>query len=110
MERVPRVTRGRDGWARWGCGGLGTPPTEASESGSAGRRRTAARAEGEHQALELDVEAPLRRRLETSASTRLGQGDPGAAGAEGEGVAVHVRSEEHTSELQSLMRISYAVS
>src|SRR3546814_10240186 len=27
----------------------------------------------------------------------------------GVGVALHVRSEEHTSELQSLMRISYAV-
>src|SRR3546814_3352042 len=36
----------------------------------------------------------------------------GGGEAEGEGVSLiegHVRSEEHTSELQSLMRISYAV-
>src|SRR3546814_8562021 len=31
------------------------------------------------------------------------------AALEGEGIAVNLRSEEHTSELQSLMRISYAV-
>src|SRR3546814_5411620 len=30
-------------------------------------------------------------------------------GAEGSGICVERRSEEHTSELQSLMRISYAV-
>src|SRR3546814_18360975 len=86
MERVPRVTRGRDGWARWGRGGLGTPPTEASESGSAGRTRTAARAEGEHPALDLDLEAALLHRRDKSASTRLGRGAPGAAGAACEGI------------------------
>src|SRR3546814_10058268 len=30
-------------------------------------------------------------------------------GAEGEGPSIYIRSEEHTSELPSLMRISYAV-
>src|SRR3546814_16495402 len=39
------------GAPRGGCGGLGTPPTKAPESGSAARSRTAARAEGEHRAL-----------------------------------------------------------
>src|SRR3546814_9175931 len=33
----------------------------------------------------------------------------GSADAKGVANAVHLRSEEHTSELQSLMRISYAV-
>src|SRR3546814_4602225 len=36
-------------------------------------------------------------------------GDDGAAAAAGQDPAVPTRSEEHTSELQSLMRISYAV-
>src|SRR3546814_1618920 len=45
------------------------------------------------------------------AGDRRGQdaGDAEAAGAAGAGAAGGVRSEEHTSELQSLMRISYAV-
>src|SRR3546814_5331772 len=34
---------------------------------------------------------------------------PGYQGADADGFAVFDRSEEHTSELQSLMRISYAV-
>src|SRR3546814_4225449 len=34
---------------------------------------------------------------------------PGLAGTDAGEIAVHHRSEEHTSELQSLMRISYAV-
>src|SRR3546814_10265668 len=34
---------------------------------------------------------------------------PGQSVAEGVGNLLHLRSEEHTSELQSLMRISYAV-
>src|SRR3546814_9826960 len=43
--------------------------------------------------------------------TRRGRRAPGARGADGAArdVGEHVRSEEHTSELQSLMRISYAV-
>src|SRR3546814_5437590 len=43
---------------------------------------------------------------------RLPAGLPGAAGGDAGrvGLAVPARSEEHTSELQSLMRISYAVS
>src|SRR3546814_1784273 len=47
-----------------------------------------------------------RRRHRIVARRQAGQGDPGVlAGGEVEGP----RSEEHTSELQSLMRISYAV-
>src|SRR3546814_7240502 len=41
-------------------------------------------------------------------SDRLSEEAPGRAGHVGR-VVDHIRSEEHTSELQSLMRISYAV-
>src|SRR3546814_7423509 len=47
------------------------------------------------------------RALDLAAPFPVALGD-GGVGAE-EGVLGHVRSEEHTSELQSLMRISYAV-
>src|SRR3546814_7941897 len=39
----------------------------------------------------------------------LGAGVPGRAGGAADGLQPDLRSEEHTSELQSLMRISYAV-
>src|SRR3546814_10864333 len=45
---------------------------------------------------------------ETRKDDRNGAGKDAADGAAGDG-AVRSRSEEHTSELQSLMRISYAV-
>src|SRR3546814_8184773 len=51
------------------------------------------------------VERYLRRGLEAGVELKSFSG---ASGAEG-GFAVPRRSEEHTSELQSLMRISYAV-
>src|SRR3546814_10002169 len=44
-----------------------------------------------------------------SAPAGLYRIDPGAAPVVGDWVAIAPRSEEHTSELQSLMRISYAV-
>src|SRR3546814_9966125 len=47
------------------------------------------------------VRSPSRRRLE-------GRGAPSSK-SKVNGCAIHRRSEEHTSELQSLMRISYAV-
>src|SRR3546814_8113181 len=49
-----------------------------------------------------------RRRRDGAARALYVRGDPGA-GADGAGRHRAGRSEEHTSELQSLMRISYAV-
>src|SRR3546814_4439530 len=71
----------------------------------------------------LAVIAQLQRQRLAGAIARLGQQRPGAGQSVGIGrrriggrnalviadVAGHERSEEHTSELQSLMRISYAV-
>src|SRR3546814_2056876 len=45
---------------------------------------------------------------QTERNTRIDDGDDAAA-QRGEPADTRVRSEEHTSELQSLMRISYAV-
>src|SRR3546814_3346699 len=45
----------------------------------------------------------------TSAARRTRSRDPRTQGAEDRGYRWRRRSEEHTSELQSLMRISYAV-
>src|SRR3546814_3321486 len=49
--------------------------------------------------------------LEQPAGVRVGDHHPRDVGAEArfQGFEIHPRSEEHTSELQSLMRISYAV-
>src|SRR3546814_148499 len=149
IEGKARAARGR-----WGVGAR-KAPTRAPEGGSAARRRTTARAEGEHQALprrrssasaskHLDVEPDLhdvavlddvvlaldaelpdllglvpRAELEElvpvddlgpdEAALEVAVDDARALGclvARAEGPR---RSEEHTSELQSLMRISYAV-
>src|SRR3546814_3680929 len=70
-----------------------------------------ARAHRADPALRGDAAQPVRRRLclrshpaGGGAAACVGAGDVPSDGARGQG-----RSEEHTSELQSLMRISYAV-
>src|SRR3546814_3578682 len=55
--------------------------------------------------LAVGVERVLRRHPQVL----LDPVEPGPVQALGDGVDLAVRSEEHTSELQSLMRISYAV-
>src|SRR3546814_5852816 len=73
-----------------------------SDDGTAGHERAAARRpcrrrDSEQRIHRNDDDVPDGQRRSAAAGTRR----PCAAGAE--------RSEEHTSELQSLMRISYAV-
>src|SRR3546814_8495672 len=65
----------------------------------------------EEHALELrtrDRERKLLKKVQQSI-TRIDAGDYGWCEETGEPIGVPRRSEEHTSELQSLMRISYAV-
>src|SRR3546814_5704610 len=65
-------------------------------------RNARARASGLHLDIALAVEIELA--LKQAGRRRMTDGDESAFGRE-----VRGRSEEHTSELQSLMRISYAV-
>src|SRR3546814_1547053 len=52
---------------------------------------------------------PRAARPEGAGKIRRGGARPSARGCKGAGGGAGARSEEHTSELQSLMRISYAV-
>src|SRR3546814_2414212 len=63
------------------------------------------RASGRRRASEENRSPPPRRCLSIHASVSASSRPPGACSRR----AIAVRSEEHTSELQSLMRISYAV-
>src|SRR3546814_2804828 len=72
------------------------PPTAAADLGTAARRRAAA------------TEGPRRRRSARPDGPRAG-GRRGRRSRRARRVRARRRSEEHTSELQSLMRISYAV-
>src|SRR3546814_8788867 len=72
--------------------------------------------EGADQVVGTGCEALGLSRLDLDPGAGSGPADGGAGGLPAPGVAVdrvdrgeRVRSEEHTSELQSLMRISYAV-
>src|SRR3546814_3636036 len=58
-----------------------------------------------------DRKAGLRPGMMTSSTTRSGEApsERAASSSFGSSFSVAARSEEHTSELQSLMRISYAV-
>src|SRR3546814_6950883 len=56
-----------------------------------------------------DVEFDRDRAGHRQPRVHFDRGEPAAAAAAREGAQVRHRSEEHTSELQSLMRISYAV-
>src|SRR3546814_6449597 len=59
--------------------------------------------------VELDVRVLLGQFDDHDAVRRQQLGLPGQIGLDRGGVVLGARSEEHTSELQSLMRISYAV-
>src|SRR3546814_4783621 len=64
------------------------------------------RSEGQYGTLHVDADGTWRYDLDQAKAQHLAEGQPG----DPEVFTVQVeRSEEHTSELQSLMRISYAV-
>src|SRR3546814_10033637 len=76
--------------------GIGAGGASAFEPALAAGHPAGGKAGGAAAADALQVHVPLDRRR-------------GDRGGDPDGEAVHGRSEEHTSELQSLMRISYAV-
>src|SRR3546814_7968550 len=80
-------------------------------AGAAGGRTGEGRVDGCGTAVEAQV-AAQRHGVQTWFDQRAGvtrQGGDGGEGPDALVLRVAVRSEEHTSELQSLMRISYAV-
>src|SRR3546814_1645383 len=88
----------RDRRARRRSGPAVSQPEKAARGEDRGRRRRGADPGGRH-----PVPDPPRRACRTFRPRR------GRRAGGGEGVHIRRRSEEHTSELQSLMRISYAV-
>src|SRR3546814_8251919 len=101
-SRHRKGTRGRSQRAWRGCRAAPLPPA-GPDSGGDGNRRLACRISS---ADVVDRLSARPRGLQDDPRFRRNSAEPGAAapaaGADG-------RSEEHTSELQSLMRISYAV-
>src|SRR3546814_1283394 len=78
-------------------------PHNASEQRVRGRRHGELQADGGHRLL------GVRRPIEQTEPDRLADALQGLQLLLGRPALVILRSEEHTSELQSLMRISYAV-
>src|SRR3546814_2778385 len=98
----------------------GSSITEGLPAGLAGRRQVRASAAGRQlrkpahghrggRVVERLLRGQLTEHRQREAQRRIVAVDPAAHLAVGTGALRRQRSEEHTSELQSLMRISYAV-